>query len=60
MQVLYEHDDGQTKSWWDAKVLFKHRRRPWGFKIQYYDDEGCVEDNVQEDRIRPHGDDTRA
>ena len=56
VQVLYIDDDGVTKTWWNAKILFKHRRKPWGFTVKYYDDEGCVEPHVQEDRIRSRDD----
>ena len=53
MQVLYEDDDGKTKEWWNAVIMSKHRKKPYGFKVKYEDDEGCVEPHVQEDRIRP-------
>ena len=53
VQVLYENDDGTTKQWWNALVLKKYRKEPFGFEIRYEDEEGCTEEHVQPERIRP-------
>ena len=46
VEVLYE---GQ---WWDAKILLVHKPKSKGYKVQYYDDEGCVQEFVPAKNIR--------
>jgi hypothetical protein len=46
VEVLYED------KWWPARIVFKHRGDA-GYAIHYHDEDGCEEQNVEENRIRP-------
>ena len=35
-----------------AKILLVHKGRAKGYKVKYYDDEGCVQSHVPAENIR--------
>ena len=55
VQALYEG------TWWRAKILSLHRKPTGGgYKIKYYDDQGCEQEHVPATNLRPITDDTRS